>query len=227
MSLPWKEIAAADTRDGKLSLRRRNERDWLITIDGRVLMNSVDHRSEAALGMIGCRGLEKKPSPRLLLGGLGMAITLRAMLDALPASARVEVAELNPDIVAWCRGPLAGLTQAAVDDPRVAVTVGDFADALRLAADAPSRLDAIVIDLYVGPDHATQGADPLYGSRACQRAFAALRPGGVFATWAEAFHESHAARLRQAGFRVEHENPARGSRRFVVYVATKPRPPRA
>jgi len=30
------------------------------------------------------------------------------------------------------------------------------------------------------------------------------------------------ARLRKAGFRVAHENPARGSRRFVVYLATKP-----
>jgi spermidine synthase len=222
MSLPLKEIAVADTPDGKLSLRRRGERDWLITIDGRMLMNSFDHHSEAALGRIGCRGLEQKAAPRVLLGGLGMAITLRAMLDTLPASAKVQVAELNPEIVAWCRGPLAELTRSSVDDPRVTVTIGDFADSLRVAAESPARLDAIVIDLYVGPDPATRDGDPLYGARACERAHAALRPGGIFAIWAEAFHESYAARLRGAGFRVAHENPARGSRRFVVYVATKP-----
>ena len=62
-------------------------------------------------------------------------------------------------------------------------------------------LDAIVIDLYVGPDDDTSGRDPLYGSRACERAFAALRPGGTFAVWAEAFHESYARRLRAAQLR--------------------------
>lgn len=223
MTLPWKEIATADTVDGKLVLRVRNGRDWIISIDGRVLMNSVDHHSEAALGKLGCRGLEKKTAPRVLLGGLGMAITLRSMLDALPTGASVEVAELNPSIVAWCRGPLAPLTQDAVGDPRVTVTIGDFADALRVAAGAPGRLDAIVIDLYVGPDHTTRDSDPLYGTRACERAHAALRAGGVFAIWAESFRESYAARLRRAGFDVAREHPARGSRRFVVYVATRSR----
>lgn len=151
-----------------------------------------------------------------------MAITLRAMLDALPGTAQVAVAELNPVIVQWCRGPLAELTASSVDDPRVTVTIGDFVDVLRAASEAPSRLDAIVIDLYVGPDDRTRDGDALYGTRACQRAFAALRPGGVFAIWAEAFYDSYAARLRAAGFGVAREHPARGSRRFVVYVATKP-----
>jgi spermidine synthase len=221
MTQPWTEVATADTRDGRLALRRRGDRDWLITIDGRVLMNSVDHHSEAALGTIACRGLETKRRPRVLVGGLGMAMTLRAALDVLPASAEVAVAELNPAIVAWCRGPLAALTGGAVDDPRVTLTVEDFADALRAAAEAPGRLDAVLIDLYVGPDARTRAGDPLYGTTPCNRAFAALRPGGVFATWAEAFHESHAARLRAAGFSVAREHPARGSRRFVVYVATR------
>jgi spermidine synthase len=222
MSLPWTTVDTAATPDGKLVLQRRGERDHLITLDGRVLMNSMTHRSEAALGALACVGLAARERPRVLVGGLGMAFTLRAVLDAVPASASVTVAELNPVIVAWCRGPIADLTARAVDDPRVSVVITDFADALREAAGSAHRLDAIVIDLYVGPDHDTRAADPLYGSRACQQAFTALRPGGVFAIWAEGYHESYAKRLAAAGFHVAYERPAKGNRRFVVYLATKP-----
>ena len=41
MSLPWTIVDTAVTPDGKLVLQRRGERDYLITIDGRVLMNSM------------------------------------------------------------------------------------------------------------------------------------------------------------------------------------------
>lgn len=225
MTLPWTTIDAVSTPEGKLALQRRGERDYLITVDGRVLMNSVAHQSEAALGTLACRSLGERPRPRVLVGGLGMGFTLRAVLDALPAAARVTVAELNPVVVAWCRGPIAHLTGGAALDPRANVVVTDFVDALRAAATAPEPLDAIVIDLYVGPDDDTSSRDPLYGTRACERAFAALRPGGTFAVWAEAFHESYARRLRAAGFAVEHERPARGARRFVVYLATRPSAP--
>ena len=222
MGLPWTPLDRVDTPEGPLLLQRRGERDFLITIDGRVLMSSMNVRSEAALGTLGARGLGARAQPRVLVGGLGMGYTLRALLDALPAGAQVTVAELNPTVVAWCRGPLADLTARAVDDPRVTVVVGDFADVLREAARAPQRLDAIVIDLYVGPDGDTPASDPLYGVGACERAFAALRPGGVFAVWAEAFHERYARRLAAAGFRVDHERPARGNRRFAVHLATRP-----
>jgi spermidine synthase len=224
MALPWTTVDTAATPDGKLALSRRGTRDCLITIDGRVLMNSVDHRSEVALGTLTGARAAASPRPRVLLGGLGMGFTLRALLDALPAAATVQVAELNPVIVAWCRGPIADLTGSAVADPRVTVAIGDFADALRTAAVGPP-LDAIVIDLYVGPDADPAPGDPLYGARACERAFAALRPGGVFAVWGESFSEGYARTLRGAGFTVEREHPARGSRRFVVYLATRPRAP--
>jgi spermidine synthase len=221
MALPWTTVDSAATRDGELALQRRGTRDCLITIDGRVLMNSLDHRSEVALGALAAARIAGAARPRVLVGGLGMGFTLRALLDALPGSATVQVAELNPVIVAWCRGPIADLTGAAVADPRVTVTLGDFADALRAAAKRPP-LDAIVIDLYVGPDGDPRPRDPLYGAEACERAFAALRPGGVFAVWGESFSEGYARLLRGAGFTVEREHPARGSRRFVVYLATRP-----
>ncbi len=220
MTRPWTVLATAPTPDGTLALRSRSERDVLITLDGRVLMNAMAHRSEEALGALACEGLKSREHPRVLVGGLGMAFTLRAVLDALPASAEVVVVELNPVMVEWCRGPLVALTLGAVDDPRVEVVIGDVAEALR---DAPrGQYDAIVIDLFVGPDARTRRDDRLYGDRAAARAFSALRGGGTLAVWGEAYHPSFAQRLGGHGFEVRHERPGRGGMRHVVYIATKP-----
>ena len=42
-----------------------------------------------------------------------MGFTLKAAIDNLPADAEVVVAELNPIMVNWCRGPIAHLTGSA------------------------------------------------------------------------------------------------------------------
>nr|WP_291315044.1 hypothetical protein [Desulfuromonas sp.] len=45
MAQPWKTIDNVPTAEGALELRQRGERDFLITVGGRVLMNSLAHRS--------------------------------------------------------------------------------------------------------------------------------------------------------------------------------------
>lgn len=223
MARPWTLIDSVVTPDGTLCLQHRGGRDYLITQNHRVLMNSTANRSELALGTLACRGLRERARPSVLLGGLGMGFTLRAVLDALPPGAEVTVAELNAAIVGWCRGPIAALTDRATEDPRVTVTLGDFAEVVATRSRAaPGRLDAVVIDLYVGPDNDTRADDPLYGTRVTERVFKSLRPGGVFAVWAEALHARYVATLERAGFEVATERPARGSGRFVVYLATRP-----
>ena len=109
MAQPWETIDRVDTADGVLELRRRGERDFLIVINGRVLMNSSANRSEIALGESACRAVVARERPSVLIGGLGMGLTLRAALGSLPSTAEVVVAELNPVVVQWCRGPLRGL----------------------------------------------------------------------------------------------------------------------
>ena len=222
MAKPWITLDTAETPDGPLVLRRHDGLGFVITHEGRVLMSSRSHASETALGALACAGLRGRHGARVLVGGLGMGITLRAVLDGLGRDASVTVAELNPAIVGWCRGPLAGLTGGAVDDPRVSVELRDFADVLRAAAARAASVDAIAIDLYVGPDADARDDHPLYGTAATAQAFKALRPGCVFAVWGEAHHPSYERRLTRAGFAVARENPARGNARAVVYVATKP-----
>ncbi|HEX9020453.1 MAG TPA: spermidine synthase, partial [Nitrospirota bacterium] len=125
MAQPWQTIGKVDTPDGVLELRCRGERDFLILINSRVLMNSSASRSETVLGERACRLVASRRRPRVLIGGLGMGLTLRAALDALPETAQVVVAELNEVVVKWCRGPLAGLTQNAAGDPRVEIEIAD------------------------------------------------------------------------------------------------------
>lgn len=221
MAKPWITLDTAATPDGPLVLRRHEAMGYVITHEGRVLMSSRSHASETCLGARACAGLAGRRNARVLVGGLGMAITLRAALDALGPTASVVVAELNPVIVGWCRGPLAELTRGAVDDPRVSLELRDVAAVIRDAAARPASLDAIAIDLYVGPDADAHDDHPLYGLRVTEQAFAALRPGGVFAVWGEAHQASYERRLTRAGFTVTRENPARGNTRAVVYVAAK------
>lgn len=211
---PWESIAAVPTAEGVLELRRRGARDYLILIDGRVLMTSVTRRSEEALS----RRALADDTTRVLIGGLGMAFTLRAALDAAPR-ARVTVVELNPIVLDWCRGPLADLTACAVEDPRVVVQVGDVAAAIARAR--PMSFDAILLDLYEGPHQASQQHDdPFYGPRALARTHEALAPGGVFGVWSEDADPAFARRIA-ARFDVTMHRIGDGGRRHVVYLGRR------
>ena len=81
--------------------------------------------------------------------------------------------------------------------------------------------DAIIIDLYEGPNPATQAADdPFYGRTALARTHAALTKGGTFSVWSEDADDTFAKRFQTAGFDVTtHRFGA--SRRHFVYLGVK------
>jgi spermidine synthase len=223
MALPWHTLERADTEDGVLELRQRGGDEFLILIGGRVLMNSRQNRSEVVVGRWPCERLAEHPAPFVLIGGLGMGCTLRAALDVLPPSARVLVAELNPVIERWCRGPLAGVHGHALEDPRVQVEIADVCDVIEAhGRKGAPRFDAIVLDLYEGP-HARTDAnhDPLYGRRALERSRRALHPGGTLAVWSEAADAGFERRLAGARFEVERARPGRGGLRHAVHLARR------
>lgn len=207
-------LARESTADGLFELRQRDVSDFLITLDGRVLMRSAAHRSETALAELALERLAPRRAPRVLVGGLGMGLTLRAALDLLPENARVRVAELHAPIVSWCRGPLAALTRGAVDDPRVRVAVEDVSRMI----EGEGPFDAILLDLFVGPERPASD-HPLWGATALKNTRAALAPDGVFAVWGETPDAGFEKRLRGAEFQFERARPGRGGRRHVVYVA--------
>src|SRR3954447_23877078 len=150
MTRPWKVLAKVTDDQGVLELRQRGESDFLIVVDGRVLMNSYARRSEEEMSRIGLAHLAGAKTPRVLIAGLGMGFTLRAALDVLPAGAEVAVAEIDRHIVEWCKGPLAAATNNALADPRVMLNIEDVAKLIERSQ--AGRFDAILLDLYEGPN---------------------------------------------------------------------------
>ena len=224
MAKAWETLESIDTDAGPLELRRRGEKDFLITLAGRVLMNSHANRSEIALADLACGALGDRPAPRILLGGLGMGCTLRAALTALPPDAQVHVVELNEHVAAWCSGPLAAASDHALGDDRVRLEIGDVAAAIEESARGPEteRYDAILLDLYQGPHPGTDPrSDPFYGSRALARTRDALAPGGVVAVWSEAADRGFDQRLAAAGLETEIHRPGKGGLRHAIHLGRR------
>jgi spermidine synthase len=175
--------------------------DFMIVLDRNELMNTRMSGSEEALAVMSCDRLAAGQTPHLLIGGYGMGFTLRAALGRLPAQARVTVAELVPEIIAWARGPMAALTDGCLDDRRVTLVERDVAQVI---AAARGSYDAILLDVDNGPDGLVRQAnDGLYSMRGLAAARAALCPGGVLAVWSAGPDPAFARRLGAAGFAVE------------------------
>ena len=221
MSQPWQLVEAVEHGAGRIELRRRGERDYLITLDGRVLMNSAAHLSERALGALAVETLTTRSEPHVLVAGLGMAFTLRGALDGLPRDARVRVVEIETAVHRWCRGPLRELSGAAVLDPRVQVEIADVANVLAAVAQGPAteRFDAIALDLFEGPGLGRRDEDPIFGREGLRQMRDALAPGGVLAVWSEARQPAFEKRLARSGFQTRRQRPGRAGLRHAVYVA--------
>jgi spermidine synthase len=227
---PWTVLDKVETPEGVLELRLRDE-EFLIVIDGRVLMNSHSRASEEEQARMAIKEIAAPPNrytattlrpgePRILIAGLGMGFTLRAALDSVSPTADVTVCEINKVVVDWCRGPLAGPTRNAVKDPRVTIKLEDVAKVI--AASAPNRYDAILLDLYEGPNAQSQRPDdPFYSAPALNRAYKALRPGGVLSVWSEDADAPFEKRFGAAGFEVRSQSIGSGGRRHFVYVGRK------
>src|SRR5688572_17939820 len=105
----WELLGESWAPDGTDIQLTRCDGDYLILANGKPLMSSRLHGSEEALATLGCSRARTLEQPRVLVGGLGMGFTLRAVLDVLPSYAVVTVAELVPAVIEWNRAPLAAL----------------------------------------------------------------------------------------------------------------------
>jgi spermidine synthase len=199
--IPLEHLATAHAPDGEeLRLMRRGD-DFMIVLDRNELMNSRMSGSEEALATMTAERLLGRAAQRWLIGGYGMGFTLRAGLRVLGPDARLTVAELVPEIIAWARGPMAALATGCLDDPRVEVALADVAD---LIVRGRGGYDAILLDVDNGPDGLVRDAnDRLYTPAGLATARATLKPGGVLAVWSAAPDKAFAARLHRAGFEVD------------------------
>jgi len=218
--IPWTLLATATIPGdgGEMRLYQRGS-EFSIRVGGYELMNSRAHGSEDALAELVCKEIGGRG--RVLIGGLGMSFTLKAMLQCVTAASEVIVAELVPEVVEWHRGPLRVISGTALDDRRVTIETIDVAAVIRAG-----QYDAIVLDVDNGPAGLTsKHNDWLYSAEGLKVIQAALLPGGVLAVWSSGPDAAFTRRLRQAGFQAE-EVVVRSSGgkgpRYLIWLARKP-----
>ncbi len=118
---------------------------------------------------------------RILVGGLGLGYTVRALL----ADARVErvvVAEIEPAVVRWLRRGLVPEMSGLLDDPRVDVRVLDVRKLL--GATEPGGFDAVLLDVDNGPEQLVHaGNAALYGEAGLALCLSRCAVDGILAVW--------------------------------------------
>jgi spermidine synthase len=205
-----------------MKLIRRGD-EYLILVNGAILMSNRMHGSEEALATFAFQRMRTLERPSVLIGGLGMGFTLRAMLDLLPSDVAVVVAELAPAVVEWNRGPLGPLAKHPLKDKRVRVETGDVAITLRSRL---GQFDAVLLDVDNGPAALTDSNNAgLYDSRGIAAAHASLKKTGVLAIWAAKEDRKFKQRLRDGGFDVQVQRPRgrliKGGPRHTIFLARK------
>ena len=203
----------------------RQSGEYLISVNAKPLMSSRMHGSEEALATLACDDARGIQEPRVLVGGLGMGFTLRAVLNILPSAAVVTVAELVPAVIKWNRCELSSLADHPLRDPRVRVEVGDVRSTLRAN---PGHFDVILLDVDNGPSAfaATSNAG-LYDNGGVAVAHAALNTQGTLAVWSAWEDRKFAQRLRFCGFAVDIK-PVRarlkkGGPKHIIFLGRKGR----
>jgi len=194
-------LGEARAPDGTIMTLYRRDRDYSIWVHGLELMSTRRSHSEATLAELACAAIREVQGARVLVGGLGFGFTLAAALRVLASDARVVVAELVPEVIAWNENPDFPLAGASLRDARVEVRVDDVANVLHASA---GSFDAIMLDVDNGANALTTSSNArLYAKPGIQMTVAALKPGGRLAYWSDRDDPKFEALLRGAGLNVE------------------------
>jgi spermidine synthase len=198
---PTVKLAETLTPDGARLALYEHDGEYCIRVGQEELMHSSHSISELLLGELATEQLASHANPTVLIGGLGLGYTLRAVLDRLSPDATVHVAELMPAVVEWNRKFLTGLNGSLLDDPRVHVMVSDVWEVI--AAAGRSRYDAVMLDIDNGPNGMVQRRnDRLYQHDGLRRIATVLKMGGRATIWSAWPDHDFVRRLTDTGFTV-------------------------
>ena len=195
--------------------------DYEVWIDRTELMSSRVHGSEERLAELVFERLGHRRAPNILVGGLGMGFTLARTLALVSAKAKVDVAEIVPEMIAWNRDVFGHCAGHPLRDERVQLVENDVR---RVVATAANTYDAILLDVDNGPEGLCRpDNDSLYNKIGLRDLHQSLRASGVLGIWSSADDRSFDARVRRVRWRVEkHSVKARltkGPRRTIWTAA--------
>jgi spermidine synthase len=205
MSLYFEELDWRPTPIGTLSLRRRRELSLgvdvhEIKLGDEYLMSSLFTESEVALARLALAEISGFDLD-VVVGGLGLGYTARAVLEHKAVGSLVVVEMLEP-VIEWHEQGLLPLGPELTGDARCRFVAGDF---FALAAssdgfdpDRPGRrFDAVLLDIDHSPDALLDTrSTSFYRPEGLGRAAAHLNPGGIFGLWSnDAPDDSFTARL--------------------------------
>lgn len=178
------EVARATSSRGEVVLRERHEGEGSppvleLRVNGVYAMDTHHTLSEQRLAAV---ALAEVASPRdVLVGGLGLGFTARAVLD----DGRVErlvVVEVEECLVRWLRDGTVPHGPSYLGDERLRVLTADIAQVVDEAE--PASYDLVLLDVDNGPDHLVHTANAaIYGTGFLTAVAAVLRPGGAVAVW--------------------------------------------
>ena len=219
---PFRTLASTRTADGSNFTLHEHDGEYFLKLNGRQLMSTTSTTSELMLAQLPCDGLRGRADTCVLIGGLGLGYSLQGVLALVGRRARVQVAELLPEVVAWNRQFLREVNGKLLEDRRVEVIAGDVFDVIRQAA--PAAYDAILLDVDNGPTSMVQPKNKrIYNRRGLGTIARALKPGGKVAFWSASPEPGFLQSLAGAGFRANavpakaHERAKREA--HVIYLA--------
>jgi spermidine synthase len=234
------EATPAETIDhcveevSELELRRRGAA-YDVLVDGRRVLRSDAARGQKELVELALAPLVGRDDVSVLVAGLGMGFTLRAVLAA-PGVQRVDVVESSAAIVNWEARHFAALNGDVLKDKRVKlhkVELGLFLKSLRSSPELVPNGEgwmALLLDIDEGPGQLWRpGNAGFYSDDGIAHLAQALRHGGVLATWsperaAPLMQRLH-AQMQNVAEVVVPVDADEGSALHYVYRARRPADP--
>jgi spermidine synthase len=199
--LIFEELDFQITPIGALALRRRRipklgKLDvYEVKLGEDFLMSSLFHEAERQLSKLGLAALEKEDLD-VVVGGLGLGYTAAATLEDPRVRSLVVIEYLAP-VIEWHRNGVVPLGKTLTGDQRCRLTQADFFELCQdvensFDAENPAeKHDAILLDIDHTPTNVLHQTNTrFYTDEGLEELGRHLKPGGVFALWADGEPES-------------------------------------
>lgn len=193
MRLMFEELASAATHEGELTLRRRWEPSrevdvYEVKLGDEYLMSSLFTVAEEQLARLALAAVEGADLD-VIVGGLGLGYTARAVLDDDRVRSLTVVEALEP-VIEWHERDLLPGAAALTGDPRTGFLHEDFfslaASGAGFLSEVERQVDVVVVDIDHTPRHLLHPSHAaFYTAPGLRRLSGHLRSGGVFALWSD------------------------------------------